>query len=362
MIELFTATSDHAYCPDPTNEEDGFSVGACPKDGKRLLARAPSLGGPELAMQRSMSGSPGQVALSIDVTISFQASDFADVTALGLVEVIPPGFRFDGVVGGDAPGIAPTAGSEGVLEFAWLPVPRQHGAFTYRVEVPLGGTSSAGSYDFIGEGLYRALGGEGELRTPVEAGAVSDADGDGIADAVEGSGDADNDGIPNYLDIDSDGDDIGDALEGTDDPDADGTPNYLDTDSDADSIPDAVEGAEDMDDDGLPAYLDEDSDGDGVPNQVEEAAGSDPYDGLEAAGVPLGAPASVKADEDRQASPGTRTEGMVWHEKVASSFRHDDGHRPWCGVAGLGASRTDADAYRRLEWQLYARNHNRHYH
>ncbi|MCH7224629.1 alkaline phosphatase D family protein [Haloferula sp. A504] len=40
-----------------------------------------------------------------------------------------------------------------------------------------------------------------------------DADGDGIADSVEGSGDLDGDGIPNFLDPDSDGDGVSDADE-----------------------------------------------------------------------------------------------------------------------------------------------------
>lgn len=39
----------------------------------------------------------------------------------------------------------------------------------------------------------------------------TDTDGDGIPDDVEGTGDLDNDGIPNYLDLDSDGDGVPDG-------------------------------------------------------------------------------------------------------------------------------------------------------
>ena len=39
----------------------------------------------------------------------------------------------------------------------------------------------------------------------------NDSDGDGIPDDVEGTGDMDNDGIPNYLDLDSDGDGVPDG-------------------------------------------------------------------------------------------------------------------------------------------------------
>jgi len=108
--------------------------------------------------------------------------------------------------------------------------------------------------------------------------ADTDADGDGILDADEGSDDPDGDGIPNYLDTDSDGDGIPDADEGTDDPDGDGVPNYLDLDSDGDGLADADEGAGDPDGDWLPNYLDLDSDDDGVSDQAEVALGYDPYD------------------------------------------------------------------------------------
>ena len=39
----------------------------------------------------------------------------------------------------------------------------------------------------------------------------ADTDGDGVSNEQEGSGDPDQDGIPNYLDLDSDGDSISDA-------------------------------------------------------------------------------------------------------------------------------------------------------
>lgn len=104
---------------------------------------------------------------------------------------------------------------------------------------------------------------------------------------LEGTGDPDGDGIPNYLDLDSDGDGIPDATEGVDDADGDGIPNCLDLESDGDGIPDAIEWigdgtAEDphpdVDGDGIPNYLDLDSDGDGVSDAIEHAFGYDPYD------------------------------------------------------------------------------------
>ncbi len=49
-------------------------------------------------------------------------------------------------------------------------------------------------------------------------------------------------------------------------------------DSDGDGIPDSIEGTGDADGDGTPNYLDLDSDDDGIPDAVEWTFGSDPYD------------------------------------------------------------------------------------
>jgi hypothetical protein len=76
----------------------------------------------------------------------------------------------------------------------------------------------------------------------------ADSDGDGVADAIEGSSDLDGDGTPNTGDDDSDGDGVLDRDEarGADpcrvaDSDRDGSPDALDTDSDNDGLTDAEE-------------------------------------------------------------------------------------------------------------------------
>ncbi len=132
-----------------------------------------------------------------------------------------------------------------------------------------------------------------------------DADGDGIPDFLEidplGTGtpaDTDGDLIPDYLDLDSDGDGIPDANEVGADPlapvdtDGDLIPDHLDVDSDGDGIPDALEvGADplapvDTDGDLIPDHLDVDSDGDGIVDGLE--AGADPANPLDsnADGIP----------------------------------------------------------------------------
>lgn len=95
-----------------------------------------------------------------------------------------------------------------------------------------------------------------------------DDDGDGIPNGVEGIGDFDNDGVPNYLDDDSDGDGVLDIVEGSLDTDSDGAMNFLDRDSDNDGIEDGVEEANGLNrldaNDALG-----DPDGDGVPTIIE---------------------------------------------------------------------------------------------
>ena len=142
-----------------------------------------------------------------------------------------------------------------------------------------------------------------------------DENNDGLDDAIEllplPVADQDGDGIANYLDADSDQDGLSDLFEagGTDsddngivddftdangdgwsdaiaasplpltDSDNDGTPNYLDLDSDNDGLFDLVEaGGTDADNDGLfDSFLD--SDGDGIPNQADvDATGGEDTD------------------------------------------------------------------------------------
>jgi gliding motility-associated-like protein len=84
----------------------------------------------------------------------------------------------------------------------------------------------------------------------------------GDANAAVFPADSDSDLIPNFLDPDSDDDEIDDCEEaGTDpnspvDSDGDGIPDYMDSDSDNDGVADLVEGNGDCDSDGNPNYTD----------------------------------------------------------------------------------------------------------
>lgn len=131
-----------------------------------------------------------------------------------------------------------------------------------------------------------------QVNTPAPASTtlnrISDLDRDSIADSVEGTGDADGDGVPNQFDLDSDNDGLSDLAEAgavdrdnngivddgenatvttyttvVPDFDNDGIPDFLDTDSDQDSKFDLVEaGGEDEDGNGtIDALVDQNGDG-----------------------------------------------------------------------------------------------------
>lgn len=110
---------------------------------------------------------------------------------------------------------------------------------------------------------YVANSGSAEITRDV---AFDDADGlpfvEDTAEDMEGTGDFDEDGIPNYYDFDDDGDNVPTSMELdilNEDGDNDPLTNPLDTDGDL-----------------IPDYLDTDDDGDGVPTRYEANGTLDP--------------------------------------------------------------------------------------
>lgn len=146
-----------------------------------------------------------------------------------------------------------------------------------------GAPSDAGLADGGGEPDATDSGVRDAMRDDVPREDFTDSDGDGLTDRIEGGGDADEDGIPNNLDLDSDDDGIPDAEEYRREPgsgiapsdiDRDGDPDFLDLDSDGD-------GLRDDDETGCPTSTDRtqvDTDGDSVPDGVEVAFGANPCD------------------------------------------------------------------------------------
>ena len=143
----------------------------------------------------------------------------------------------------------------------------------------LDGTSPTNSCDFVV--AHQTL-------APSTSWNTADCDGDGIPNAVDGLVDTDNDGTPDFRDLDSDNDGLTDAQEkGTGstpvDTDGDGTPDFRDLDSDNDGLTDAQEKGTgstpvDTDGDGTPDFRDLDSDNDGLTDAQEKGTGSTPVD------------------------------------------------------------------------------------
>jgi hypothetical protein len=98
----------------------------------------------------------------------------------------------------------------------------------------------------------------------VEPSAI-DSDGDGIADSAETIDDTDADSLPNQFDLDSDNDGLPDVLEaGLPDSNADGL-----IDAESQELLVHVDQLRDTDNDGSPDFLDLDSDGDGKNDRIE---------------------------------------------------------------------------------------------
>ena len=98
---------------------------------------------------------------SVDVTVTLILTTSDTLTAIGLEEQIPAGWSYAGIVSGSGPQVVPLAGVQGLLEFAWFPLPTLPVSFTYRLNVPIG---SEGTRVIRGEGVARLFL-AGEVRT-----------------------------------------------------------------------------------------------------------------------------------------------------------------------------------------------------
>lgn len=196
--------------------------------------------------------------------------------------------------------------------------------------------------------------GDVEVTEETDPSTAPDADGDGIADFVEGEGDVDGDGTPDYLDDDSDGDCIPDAVErGGDaydlplDSDIDGVADYLDLDSDDNSVLDQDEAAgscaapPDLDGDGVGDWRDEDDDADGL-SDIDEGTADVDLDSLgnfrdvdsdgDCVSDLIEAPAGEMRDSDEDGTPD-----------FLDLDSDDDGITDWTEVGGSCEPPADRD-------------------
>ena len=196
------------------------------------------------------------------------------------------------------------------------------------------GTSNPIDTDGDGYSDYVDLDSDNDAINDVEEGGNLDPDNDGIVEigtpvvnengqpdgSISDPTDTDEDGMPDYIDLDSDSDNISDVVEGGNldpdndgivgigtpnvndngqpdgntsnppDTDMDGAPDYQDIDADGDGIVDIYECPDDNtcvdnDDDGIPDFLDPDSDGDGI-NDIDECETGAPCVDTDMDGIP----------------------------------------------------------------------------
>ena len=174
----------------------------------------------------------------------------------------------------------------------------------------------------------------------------TDQDGDGVPDTTEcPSGtpcdDTNEDGTPDYLDVDDDGDGIPTVTERVDgddtDSDEDGTPDYLDVDDDNDGVPTREEltaglATIDTDGDGTPNHLDADDDGDGIPTNDERPSDTDRDTDSD------GTPDYLDVDDDNDGilTSTERADGMPHGNDV-----DDDGQPNWLDTNSDGDDAPD---------------------
>ncbi len=160
-----------------------------------------------------------------------------------------------------------------------------------------------------------------------------DDDNDGLPDYLELNNpvalqDHDTDGIPNWNDAgypgftDNNADNFNDNFDPSADSDNDGIPNFYDTDFSGytDSNADGVNDGMDKDLDGIPNHLDLDSDNDGIPDTVESFG--------------------VDADGDGRIDNYTETDNDGFSQNVDANNTGVNG-----SSTGLGALDTDGDGY-----------------
>ena len=111
---------------------------------------------PNLSVSRKASDegyTPGE-PIAVEVILEYTSTE--EVMAMALVEMLPPGWTFGEVTGGDRPAVART-GEDGEVTFVWVNVPEWPAAMTYTIVAPEGQT---GPCHITGYAVYRASGPE----------------------------------------------------------------------------------------------------------------------------------------------------------------------------------------------------------
>lgn len=90
----------------------------------------------------------------LEVTVIMEYSGSDEVTALGLVEYLPDGFKFERVIDGAIPTVKPKQGDT-LLQFAWVNIPEFPAQFKYELSVD---SSASGDKSISGQVLFHTTG------------------------------------------------------------------------------------------------------------------------------------------------------------------------------------------------------------
>ncbi len=167
--------------------EDGYAPGPAAKAG---IAKASVIGD---ATAPALYATRGIVANgdASDVKVTFTSVGAEPISALALVEALPAGWTFDGVIdASEPPAIAPVQGDSGELNFVWIRPPAFPAHVTYRVRSESG---EAGVTRLTGTALYRSTGSEQQAHVAYEP--------DGFADGHAVTGDVNGDGKVDAIDL-----------------------------------------------------------------------------------------------------------------------------------------------------------------
>lgn len=268
MIDLFTSTPNHTYNMN-LSSEDGFDKYLGGGQAKSLRVQTPS----RITMRRTVRGGAPGAGSVLDFSLQVDGHLTDGLSGMAVTENLPENWTISATDDGAGTFISPEVGAGGAVDFAWMQTPGVPYQTAYRVSVPPGANIAKDIATLSGTGFYRTKSSSGENRIDFQQSIeMADLDGDGILDAHETFGDADGDGIPNFIDIDSDNDGLSDAFEAS----YDGDPNTLDTH-------DTVMNPHGGDLDPYSA----DTDGDGMTDAEEIYRGTDPTK-VDAENLPLG--------------------------------------------------------------------------
>jgi hypothetical protein len=100
---------------------------------------------------RSFTPAEYSVGELLQIKVDVSLSSDGNVNSVGLEETLPVGWSFAGIASGITPVVQPSVGKEGLLEFAWFPLPPlPNFSFTYQVNIA---PESLGTRTLLGRGI-----------------------------------------------------------------------------------------------------------------------------------------------------------------------------------------------------------------